>query len=174
MSIYSSRMREWLLQSGLVWVAAGFAILIALNLITLALGSSRLLADLENNPWGPFVSVFVFDSWGTAGGLAGVVVLFIPLLFGVPSAQRRRLSLFFLTASILIGVAANVLWTDLLRRHLFHRLRLLLHRVCRAGNHLRPVDIRAAPSGQRALPAVRPRHDGTSQVLHRRLRHADP
>ena len=106
-------MRDYLSGSGLVWVALGFSILVALNLITLALGPAQVLANLATRPWGAFVSVFVFDSWGTAGGLVGVVVLFTPLLFGVPRAQRARLSAFFLAASVIVGVTANVLWTDL-------------------------------------------------------------
>ena len=94
-------------------MVAGFSILIAFNLVTLALGPTQLLADLQGRPWGPYVSVFVFDSWGTTGGLAGVVTLFTPLIFGVPPAQRKRLCAFFVAASIIIGLGANVLWTDL-------------------------------------------------------------
>jgi len=100
-----------LADSGLAWVVVGFALLIALNLITFAWGPSEILTYLNSRPWGVLVSVFVFDSWGTAGGLAGVVVLFAPVLFGVRPSRRFSLSIFFLCASIGCGIVANVTWS---------------------------------------------------------------
>ncbi|MGA2198654.1 MAG: hypothetical protein ABSG45_01820 [Nitrososphaerales archaeon] len=99
-----------LLGSGLGRVVAAFASLVALNLATLALGTTGVIARLNTNPAGALLSPFVFDSWGTIGGLAGVVLLFAPLLFGTPVSQRRALATFFLTASIVIGVSSAVLW----------------------------------------------------------------
>jgi len=104
-------MREDIVESGLVWVIVGFGILISLNLLTLAIGPSGILQNLNSRSWGVLVSVFVFDSWGTAGGLAGVVVLFAPLLFGIPRPKRFRMSIFFLCASIGTGIIANVIWS---------------------------------------------------------------
>jgi hypothetical protein len=99
-----------LYQSGLIWVIAAFASLIALNLITLALGRSQVLAVLNAHPAGALVSPFVFDSWGTIGGLGGIVLLFAPVLFGTPVSQRRALSFFFIAASIGIGELSIILW----------------------------------------------------------------
>ncbi len=96
--------------SGLGRVVAAFASLVALNLVTLALGPTGVLVRLNTNPAGALLSPFVFDSWGTIGGLAGVVLLFAPLLFGTPVSQRRALATFFLTASIVVGVSSAVLW----------------------------------------------------------------
>ena len=104
-------MRVDLIESGLVWVIVGFIILIALNLLTLAIGPSGILQNLNSRSWGVLVSVFVFDSWGTAGGLAGVVVLFAPLLFGMPRPKRFKTSIFFLCASVRTGIIANVIWS---------------------------------------------------------------
>jgi len=107
----AARARRELVESGLVWVIAGFSILIAVNLITLAVGPGGILQTLNSRSWGVLVSVFVFDSWGTAAGLAGVVILFTPVLFGVPRPQRLRISIFFLSASVGSGIASIVLWS---------------------------------------------------------------
>jgi hypothetical protein len=104
-------MKVYLFESGLVWVVVGFGALIALNLMTLEIGPSGILQDLNLRPGGVLVSVFVFDSWGTTGGLAGVVVLFVPVLFAIPRARRFSFSIFFLLASIGSGIVANVIWS---------------------------------------------------------------
>ena len=106
-----ARAKREIVESGLVWVIAGFGALIIVNLITLALGPDEILQTLNSHAWGVLVSVFVFDSWGTAAGLAGVVILFTPVLFGVPKASRLGLSVFFLIASIGCGIIAIVLWS---------------------------------------------------------------
>ncbi len=105
-------MKRYLIGSGLIWVVAGFSILIGVNLLTLALGTNGILLDLNSRSWGDLVSVFVFDSWGTTGGLAGLVVLFVPVLFGVPASKRPGLSIFFLFGSLASGIMANVLWSS--------------------------------------------------------------
>ncbi|MDA4122533.1 MAG: hypothetical protein OK456_05060 [Thaumarchaeota archaeon] len=105
-------MKRYLIGSGLVWVVVGFSILIGVNLLTLALGTNAILLDLNSRSWGDLASVFVFDSWGTAGGLAGLVVLFVPVLFGVPASKRPGLSIFFLFGSLVSGIIANVLWSS--------------------------------------------------------------
>jgi hypothetical protein len=97
-------------KSGLSWVIAAFLSLIAVNLVTFAIGRAAVLAALNSNPVGALLAPFVFDSWGTIGGLGGVVLLFSPVLFGTPVSQRRSLSVFFVTSSIVIGVFAALLW----------------------------------------------------------------
>jgi hypothetical protein len=104
-------LRREIVESGLVWVIAGFTVLIALNIITFVSGPAAILENLNERSWGVLVSVFVFDSWGTAAGLAGVVVLFVPVLFGVRRSRRFGLSIFFLCASVACGIVANVIWS---------------------------------------------------------------
>jgi len=96
--------------SGLAWVALAYVMLILVNVVTLAAGTQRVLAELNSSPVGALLSPFVFDSWGTIGGLAGVVLLFSPVLFGTPVSQRRSLSLFFVASGIGIGVSSALLW----------------------------------------------------------------
>ena len=97
-------------ESGLIWVIVAFLSLILVNLITLAIGRSEVLDFLNAHPAGALFSPFVFDSWGTIGGLGGIVLLFAPTLFGIPVSQRRALSFFFIAASIGIGEFAIILW----------------------------------------------------------------
>ncbi|MGA2665852.1 MAG: hypothetical protein ABSF83_13010 [Nitrososphaerales archaeon] len=97
-------------RSGLAWVVAAFLALMAINAATLAVGRSAALDALNTNPVGALFAPFVFDSWGTIGGLGGVVLLFGSVLFGTPVARRRELSLFFIVGSIGIGEVAIVLW----------------------------------------------------------------
>ncbi len=96
--------------SGLKLVIMAFGTLIAINLVTLALGRSQVLTDLNEGPAGALLAPLVFDSWGTLAGLGGIVLLFSPVLFGTPVSQRRVLSVFFLTSSIVIGVLAALIW----------------------------------------------------------------
>lgn len=104
--------RTNVVRSGLVWVIIVFGLLILINIITLAIGPDRVLSFLEARSWGVVASVFVFDSWGTAGGLAGVIILFVPVLFGVRSQVRLATSIFFILTSVFAGIAANVVWSD--------------------------------------------------------------
>jgi hypothetical protein len=97
-------------RSGLLLVAAAFASLIAVNLVTLAVGPSEVLAELNASPLGAPLAPLVFDSWGTIGGLGGMVLLFAPVLFATPVSQRRELSLFFIASTIGVGELAGLLW----------------------------------------------------------------
>ncbi|MDA4134659.1 MAG: hypothetical protein OK441_03715 [Thaumarchaeota archaeon] len=97
-------------KSGLSWVIAAFLSLIVVNLATFGIGRTEILIALNSNPAGALLAPFVFDSWGTIGGLGGVVLLFSPVLFGTPVSQRRPLSVFFVTSSIVIGVFSALLW----------------------------------------------------------------
>jgi hypothetical protein len=97
-------------KSGLSWVIVAFLALIVVNLATFAIGRTEVLDVLNSSPFGALLAPFVYDSWGTIGGLGGVVLLFSPVLFGTPVSQRRSLSVFFVTSSIAIGVFAALLW----------------------------------------------------------------
>jgi len=100
-------------RSGLAWAIAAFLALMAINASTLAVGREAALAALNSEPAGALFAPFVFDSWGTIGGLGGVVLLFASVLFGTPVARRRELSLFFVVGSVAIGEVAIVLWDAL-------------------------------------------------------------
>ncbi len=97
-------------RSGLVWVTGVFSALVLVNLVTMAAGTQGVLSGLGSNPAGALLTPFVFDSWGTIGGLAGSVILFTPVLFGAPVSQRRSLSIFFATACVGVGELSAVLW----------------------------------------------------------------
>lgn len=73
--------------SDLARVTVAFAVLVLINLSTLAFGPSAALRALDESPAGALLAPFVFDSWGTVGGLAGSFLLFAPVLFGTPVAQ---------------------------------------------------------------------------------------
>jgi len=91
-------------------VIVGFGFLVLLNLSTFFLGPNRVLESLGANSLGIVFAPFVFDSWGTISGLLGVTIFFAPLLLGTPHQQRRSLSLFFLFASVGIGMISALLW----------------------------------------------------------------
>jgi hypothetical protein len=95
---------------GLRRVATSFAIIAGLNLVTSLIGPQKLLAELAAYKWGMFTSIIVFDSWGTVGGLLGVVVLFIPLLAAARGDERKELSNFFVGGTVVCGYAAFVVW----------------------------------------------------------------
>lgn len=96
--------------SGLTIVIAAYGTLMVVNLLTVALGRSEVLAELNKSPVGAVLAPLVFDSWGTLAGLGGVVLLFSPVLFGTPVAARRDLSMFFVAAGISIGILAALLY----------------------------------------------------------------
>jgi hypothetical protein len=104
------RVRDFIARTSLDIVLAGFLILAILNLMTYFLGSGTLLASLENRNWGLAIAPFVFDSWGTIGGLLGVTILFAPILLGASSRKKKSLSLYFVLASIGIGVVSILIW----------------------------------------------------------------
>lgn len=96
--------------SGLTIAIGAYGTLMVINLLTLALGRSEVLTELNRTPAGAVLAPLVFDSWGTLAGLGGVVLLFSPVLFGTPVAARRNLSVFFVAAGISIGILAALLW----------------------------------------------------------------
>jgi hypothetical protein len=102
--------REELRRSGLYGVLAVFAGLIVLNILTFVIGPSQVLGALGNRTLGTFLSAFVFDTWGTVGGLVGVVVFFIPVLYGVQPGIRRRVSEVFLVSGVGIGYVVSAGW----------------------------------------------------------------
>lgn len=103
-----------LVGSGFVWVAASFAALAALNVLTYLYGPGQALAEIGTSRYGPLVSFAVFDSWGTVEGLLGTVALFVPLLAVAEGSERRAMSAFFVAASLGAGFAASLIWNSFL------------------------------------------------------------
>ena len=97
---------------GLIIVLSGFASIVILNLLTLELGPSKVLANYVqgNHPWGILLSFSVFDSWGSIIGLLGVIPLFVPILIGKKDRHKIRVSTFFVGASMVLGILASVVW----------------------------------------------------------------
>jgi hypothetical protein len=105
-----SEISNFLSKSYLNLVIIGFSLLAALNVITFFLGS-KMLPWTANHTWlNQIFSNFTFDSVGTLAGLLGSIILFVPVLIGVPPKQRRWLSAYFLVASVLIGVCSSLFW----------------------------------------------------------------
>lgn len=97
-------------ESGLLRVAASFALIAVFNIATFLIGPQKVLAELDHSSLGAFTAFIVFDSWGTIGGLLGVVALFIPLLAAERPEERKVLASFFVSGSVLFGYAAFVIW----------------------------------------------------------------
>ncbi len=102
--------RNFLSNSYLNLVIIGFSILAALNGVTFFLDSNALLWTTNLMWLHEIFSNFTFDSAGTLAGLLGSIILFFPVLLGMPSKQRKWLSIYFLAASILIGVSSSLFW----------------------------------------------------------------
>jgi hypothetical protein len=98
------------LDSGLGWVVTVFSLMAALNVLTYLAGQQQILRFMEGPGWWSLASVAVFDSWGTVGGLLGVVALFVPFLMAVGRGERKRLSIFFVATSVGCGYAALLIW----------------------------------------------------------------
>jgi hypothetical protein len=107
---FSQEIRCFLLRTSMLVVIVGFVFLVAVNLSTFLHGPSRILESLRANSLGIVFTPFVFDSWGTISGLLGVTIFFAPLFLGTRSQERRSLALFFLFASVGIGIISALLW----------------------------------------------------------------
>ncbi|MHB8568474.1 MAG: hypothetical protein ACYC7D_15715 [Nitrososphaerales archaeon] len=99
-SSQKSEAMRFVSESGLALVIFAFSAIVGLNLLTLYFGLVS-----------PLVSFVEFDSWGTIAGLIGVVILFVPVLLGRESG-RPAISLYFVCASIGIGVLAGLTWNE--------------------------------------------------------------
>lgn len=96
--------------SGALQVAGFFVLIAGLNVATYLVGPQQVLVELKNSAFGKFVSIIEFDSWGTIGGLLGVVALFTPVLAATRSEERKELAAFFMIGSAACGYAAFALW----------------------------------------------------------------
>lgn len=103
-------LRSFLYNSHLDVTLASFFTLAAVNLSTLFFGDNTLLSKSTGILWRATLSNFVFDSWGTLAGIFGSVVLFVPVLLGMPAKHRKSLSVFFSGGSISVGLGSSLLW----------------------------------------------------------------
>ncbi len=99
-------------RSGLAIVLIVFAAIVITNLITLEIGPSKVLGDYiqGNYPWGILLSFSVFDSCGSIIGLLGVIPLFVPILVGKRDLDKIWVAIFFVAASLGLGIAASTVW----------------------------------------------------------------
>ena len=96
--------------SGLFWVAAVLVVLSVVNLLTLIPGRDNAISYVTSNPAGPVLAVLIYDTPYTIAGLLGLVMIFGAVLFGTYVPQRRRLSVFFISASLVIAVISGLIW----------------------------------------------------------------
>lgn len=97
-------------ESGLPIVFVVYGVLIALNAATLIPGPVAVLLALDSNPLGPVLSIIVYDTPWSLAGIAGLVLLLGAVLFATPVSQRRGLSIFFVTSTILTGIVSGMIW----------------------------------------------------------------
>ncbi len=88
----------------------GFSLLAALNAGTFFVGQKLAFSPVGNSWANQILANFRFDSVGTLAGLFGSALLFVPLLIGAPTDRRKSLSIFFFSASVLVGVSASLIW----------------------------------------------------------------
>jgi len=105
---------SFLSSPSLLIVVGSFLVLAALNVTTYFIGPAAVLSHLQTDALGSFLANFVFDSPGTVAGLLGAIILFLPILLGTPATERKSLSVYFISASLVIGVGASLIWDDFL------------------------------------------------------------
>lgn len=97
-------------RSGLAIVIGGYAGLILLDIATFLIGPAKAYSAISTQSWGILASFIIFDSWPTVLGLVGSIAIFALVLVEVRGAERVRLSLFFVGATLVNGSVAGVLW----------------------------------------------------------------
>jgi len=101
-------------ESGLPILFAAYSAIVSLSLFTLWLGPVRVVYALSGLSWGGLFSVFVFDSWGTAFGLLGIIAYYGIVVFGTDRSRRMEMSLFLLFSTIVAAISAELLWDKFL------------------------------------------------------------
>jgi hypothetical protein len=101
---------EFLSTSRMNWVIIGFVLIAVVNFSTYFIGPSTLLVNLKGSVVGSLLANFVFDSWGTIIGILGILILFSTVLLGTPKNKRKSLCVFFLAASVAIGLTSSLFW----------------------------------------------------------------
>jgi hypothetical protein len=98
--------------SGLLWVAAPLVVLSVVNVLTLIPGRDNAISYISTSPAGPVLAVVIYDTPYTIAGLLGLVMIFGPVLFGTYVPQRRSLSAFFISSSLIIAVVSGLIWDE--------------------------------------------------------------
>lgn len=91
-------------------VLAGYSVAVALDLATVEANHAILVNDLSIKWYGGILSLFVFDSWGTIGGMLGVLAIYFLLLQGVIRPRRQGISLYLLFSTLFIGILAELIY----------------------------------------------------------------
>ncbi|MDG6921067.1 MAG: hypothetical protein JRN59_06025 [Nitrososphaerota archaeon] len=94
------------------WVLSEFAVLAALNLVSLVVGNSNLsvLKATHSQWWGSVTSIGLYDSWESTVVLPILPFLWLFLNSRIRSEERRNRSLFFMIGSIVAAILANYVW----------------------------------------------------------------
>jgi len=94
------------------WVLSEFAVLVALNLVSLVIGTSNLsvLKATRSQWWGSVTSIGLYDSWESTVVLPILPFLWLFLNSRIRSKERRSRSLFFIIGSIVAAILANYVW----------------------------------------------------------------
>ena len=94
------------------WVLSEFTVLVALNLISLLIGTSNLsvLKATRSQWWGSITSIGLYDSWESTVVLPILPFLWLFLNSRIRSEERRRRSLFFIIGSLAAAILANYVW----------------------------------------------------------------
>jgi hypothetical protein len=96
--------------AGIPLITVGYLVVIALNLWTLQLGPATVVYDLSLLPYGGLLSIIVFDSWGTVGGLLGVILFYGVVVYGTVEKRRLEVSLYLLFSTILLATVAGLIY----------------------------------------------------------------
>jgi hypothetical protein len=98
------------MESGIPFVVLVYSAIVCFSLFTLSLGPVRVVYALSGFSWGGLLSVFVFDSWGTAFGLLGMIEFYGIVVLATERSRRLEMSLFLLFSTIVMAISAELLW----------------------------------------------------------------
>ena len=96
--------------TGIPIIIVVYCAVIAVSLATLPLGTLKIVYALSSISGGWLLSIFVFDSWGTVGGMLGIVVFYGIVVYGTNRTRRSEMSIFLLASTIAIGIVAGLLY----------------------------------------------------------------
>jgi len=111
--------------SGFPLIAMVYLVLIGFSIETMELGSVNTVFSLSHYWWGGLASILVFDSWGTAVGLVGILAPYAIVILGVQATDRRAVSMFLLLSSLVSAILADVLWDGFVDNEIFDGVKLV-------------------------------------------------
>ena len=104
-----SKKREFL-DAGIPYVILGYSVIIAISLSTLRLGPDNVIYGLSQVSYGGLLSTFVFDSWGTVGGLLAIFLFYGIAVYGTIEKRRLEVSMYLLFSTVILGIVAGLLY----------------------------------------------------------------